>query len=62
MLSRAGRLLLFIAENDDGCNDLDDNHTKSVLRDLIREICAKKLSAAEIAALTAVIGGNENGK
>ncbi|MEA5012872.1 MAG: hypothetical protein VB100_14255 [Angelakisella sp.] len=39
-----------------------DIRRKSALRDLIRAIHTQKLSAAQIAALTATIGGNENGK
>lgn len=40
----------------------EDIRNKSALRELIRAIHTQKLSAAEIAALTATIGGNENGK
>lgn len=39
-----------------------DIRRKSALRDLIRAIHTQKLSAVQIAALTATIGGNENGK
>ena len=39
-----------------------DIRKKSALRDLIRVIHAQKLTAAQIAALTASIGGNDDGK
>lgn len=39
-----------------------DIRKKPALRELIRAIHEQKLTAAQIAALTASIGGNENGK
>lgn len=39
-----------------------DIRKKPALRELIRVIHKQKLTAAQIAALTASIGGNENGK
>ena len=39
-----------------------DIRNQSALRELVRAIHTYKLSAAEIAALTAAIGGNKNGK
>lgn len=39
-----------------------DVRKKPALRELIRAIHEQKLTAAQIAALTASIGGNENGK
>lgn len=39
-----------------------DIRKKPALRELIRAIRKQKLTAAQIAALTASIGGNENGK
>lgn len=57
---------LAAADNDDPrivAEDIaNEIRRKPALRDLIRAVYAQKLSAAQIAALTAIIGGNEDGK
>ena len=57
---------LAAADNEDPrivAEDLaKDIRKKAALRDLIRVIHTQKLTTAQIAALTATIGGNEHGK
>ena len=56
---------LAAADNEDTrivAEDLaKDIRKKAALRDLIRVIHTQKLTTAQIAALTATLGGNENG-